>query len=102
MNATTSTVVSDGVTSELFSRALALPEKERAALAMQLIRSLDPEGVEKEPGYDEAWKAEIEKRSRSLAEGRSVPVSREEAESRIRQAISEARASRSIPAGPSA
>jgi putative addiction module component (TIGR02574 family) len=53
---------------ELRDTALSLPEKERAALAHDLIASLDAGGAD--PGADAAWVSEIERRAREVAEGK--------------------------------
>ena len=45
---------------ELLAQALKLPESDRVELAVRLIESLDSGS---DPGVDEAWAAEIERRS---------------------------------------
>lgn len=50
---------------DIFSQALALPVAERAALAHQLLESLEPE----DPDADEAWTKEIQARSDALHRG---------------------------------
>jgi putative addiction module component (TIGR02574 family) len=50
---------------DLFSQALALPVPERAALAQQLLHSLEPE----DPDAEEAWAEEIQARSDALHRG---------------------------------
>jgi putative addiction module component (TIGR02574 family) len=54
-------------TAELRATALNLPEDERAALARDLIASLD--GGSADPGADAAWLTEIDRRAREVAEG---------------------------------
>jgi len=66
---------------ELFEKALALKEDDRAELASQLIRSLKI--GEKDPGYDDAWAEEIERRLLDLEEGRAELVSWDEVKERI-------------------
>ncbi|HKI31387.1 MAG TPA: addiction module protein [Gemmataceae bacterium] len=70
---------------DCLSRALVLPPGERAALAQQLIRSLDAE----EPGFDweEVWAAEIQRRSDEIHSGKAVTVDAYEALERIRQSL---------------
>ena len=87
-----------GVPSDLLTRALELPVPDRVELANDLFESLEPGGLEQDAGYEESWNAEIEARSRALAEGRTSLLSRDEVESRMRQAVAEARDSRSIRA----
>ena len=52
---------------EVEKQALALPEKDRAALAERLLASLD-EGEDE--GVEEAWAVEAERRDRELQEGK--------------------------------
>lgn len=52
---------------ELFHQASELPEQDRAALAGLLIESLESE---RDPGVDEAWAAEIERRVTDIKDGR--------------------------------
>jgi hypothetical protein len=44
--------------------ALSLPREDRAALALELALSVEPE-----PGYEEAWSAELNRRWRQVEEG---------------------------------
>src|SRR3569623_2567553 len=53
---------------DLLTQALGLPECERAALAKQLLLSLEPEGSAGDS--DEAWALEIEARLAAIGEGR--------------------------------
>jgi putative addiction module component (TIGR02574 family) len=62
------------VLSDLRARALELPEPERAALAHELILSLGWDRPELDPGYEEAWAAELEDRLRRYESGESVPI----------------------------
>ena len=57
---------------DIFRKALALPESERADLIGALIDSLDSEV---EVGVEEAWRAEIERRAAELDAGtvQSIP-----------------------------
>jgi putative addiction module component (TIGR02574 family) len=53
----------------LLKEAMQLSSDERELLAIELFASL-----EKEPGYDEAWEAEIERRIADLESGRTRPI----------------------------
>jgi putative addiction module component (TIGR02574 family) len=57
---------------DIFRTALGLPEAERADLIGALIDSLD---AEVETGVEEAWRAEIDRRSQELESGalKSIP-----------------------------
>jgi len=57
---------------DIFKKALALEESDRAELIAVLIDSLDSE---KEEGVEEAWRLEIERRARELESGavQSIP-----------------------------
>lgn len=50
---------------DLYTQAMALPVSERAALAQQLLHSLEPE----DPDAEEAWADEIQARSDALHRG---------------------------------
>ena len=51
---------------DIFKKALALEESDRAELISALIESLDSET---EKGVEEAWRLEIERRARELESG---------------------------------
>jgi hypothetical protein len=51
---------------DLFAAALALPEKERAELASELLASMDGPA---DPEWDAAWFAELERRRQSSPAG---------------------------------
>lgn len=53
----------------LFEQATLLEPQERALLAHWLIDSIVEDGMEKEPGYDEYWEAEIERQNAALEAG---------------------------------
>ncbi len=57
---------------DIFKKALALEESDRAELIRVLIESLDSETEE---GVEEAWRKEIERRARELESGavQSIP-----------------------------
>jgi putative addiction module component (TIGR02574 family) len=59
-------------TAELRANVLSLPSEDRAALAHDLIASLDAEEVE--PQVDALWAAEIERRAQDVADGRVALV----------------------------
>ena len=75
--------------SEVFDSALALSEDRRAELAKRLIQSLD--SGEKEPGYEEAWAAELDDRSRRFKSGEIKAIPVEEAIARLRQRLADSR-----------
>jgi putative addiction module component (TIGR02574 family) len=56
---------------ELLQKALALPEKERAELAGNLIESLD---ATVDPDVDAAWQQEVIQRSREVHAGKVETV----------------------------
>jgi putative addiction module component (TIGR02574 family) len=68
---------------QLLVEALRLPEEERAALAGELIESLD---TEVDPDAEAAWSMEIHKRVSELNAGRARTVPWSEARRRIRAA----------------
>ena len=73
---------------ELRNAALTLPRQERAKLAHELLRSLD------EPfdsDVDAAWVAELEQRTRELADGSVEAVDWEIARERIARRLRERR-----------
>ena len=79
---------------ELRREALALPVDERAALAKDLLLSLD-EGAE--PGAEDAWGEELGRRAQAVADGTATLVDWADAEKRISarlKARREARATR--------
>lgn len=61
---------------ELHSMALNLPAEERAALAHDLIASLDAEGADPHAGA--LWATEIEPRARDVADGKVELVDADE------------------------
>jgi putative addiction module component (TIGR02574 family) len=56
-------------TDKLLAAALDLPTKERARIAHELIVSLDDEEGEPDPGWEEAWRIEIERRLQAVRDG---------------------------------
>lgn len=57
----------------LLQEAMQLTSDERELLAVELFASL-----EKEPGYDEAWEAEIQRRIDDVDSGRTRPIELDE------------------------
>ena len=74
---------------ELIEEALRLPPEARAALAAELIESL--EGVEPDEDVEAAWADEIRKRLAEVDSGAVKPVAWEEARRRIHAAARAAR-----------
>lgn len=66
---------------DLRERALRLPIKERAALAAELLASLDGEP---EADVDAAWAAEVEQRARRLLSGEDPGHSWEDVRARLK------------------
>lgn len=77
-------------TAEMLVELLDLPAEERARLALELIRSLDGEP---EPGTDEAWDAEIERRGAEVEAGSADNITLTEYRAHVRRRRA-ARASR--------
>jgi putative addiction module component (TIGR02574 family) len=78
----------------LRQEALALPVDERAALAKDLLLSLDGDP---EPGAEQAWIEELDRRAQAVANGTATLVTWDEAEKRIADRLKarrEARATR--------
>lgn len=76
---------------KLRKEALALPIDERAALARDLLLSLDESP---EPGADEAWAEEIGRRAEAVANGTAILVDWDDAEKRIRERLKARREAR--------
>ena len=66
---------------KLWIEALGLPEQERAALAHELVKSLDAPG---DAGAAAAWDAEIAQRLAALDAGTTQSVDRDEFRLRLR------------------
>lgn len=69
-------------TQQLYDRALDLDERDRANLAALLIESLEEE---QEPGVEEAWREEIERRMAELDAGSVETIPWEEVRTRLWQ-----------------
>ena len=59
---------------ELLREAMALPVKERADLAAELLASLDDAAAEDPAEVEAAWAAEIERRARSVMTGETAGI----------------------------
>lgn len=69
-------------TKNLLEIALSLPEGERLALAEALIVSVQ---ASEQPPFDEAWQAEIRRRSAEIDSGKVVPIPWSEVRNRARE-----------------
>jgi putative addiction module component (TIGR02574 family) len=71
---------------DLLDRALALDEAGRAELVQRLMRSpaVEPE-EEREPGYEESWAEELERRVQEFEVDPSVAIPLDEAVESIRR-----------------
>jgi putative addiction module component (TIGR02574 family) len=65
---------------KILEEAMTLSPDERAALAHELLASLD---AERDPGADEAWAAEITRRAERFRAGESKGIPGEEVKARI-------------------
>ena len=59
---------------ELLREAMALPVKERADLAAELLASLDDAAAEDPVEVEAAWAAEIERRARRVMTGETAGI----------------------------
>ena len=59
---------------ELLRDAMALPVKERADLAAELLASLDDAAAEDSAEVEAAWAAEIERRARRVMTGETAGI----------------------------
>lgn len=80
-------------TDELLAEALRLSRRERARVAEELLSSLE----EADEDVAAAWAAELERRSREVAEGRVQTIPWESARAEILKELEQRRASRSSP-----
>jgi len=78
-------------TEELLAEALRLPRAERARVAEELLSSLEEPADE----VAAAWAAELERRSREIAEGRIPTLAWETVRTEILREIEQRRAGRS-------
>ena len=70
---------------DIFSSAMKLPESDRAALARQLLLSLEPDAFD--PDCEAAWQAEIERRLASVERGSYQASEWREALARVRKSL---------------
>ena len=66
----------------LLKEAMQLSSDEREQLAMELLAS-----IEKEPGYDEAWEAEIERRLKEIDDGTVEMIPGEQVMTELRERL---------------
>ena len=88
---TTQTVPS--LLDDVRAKALALPERDRAKLAHELLETL-PDDVLDEAGLEEfesAWMDEIVRRSDELRTGKVTPISMEQSLENARRALEQSR-----------
>lgn len=78
-------------TEELLAEVLRLPRDERARVVEEVLSSLE----EAEDDVAAAWAAELERRSREVAEGRVQTVAWETVRAEILRELEQRRASRS-------
>jgi hypothetical protein len=64
-------LASMGALESLFQQALQLPDAERRKLAMQLLRTVEPDDAAEVTGeeWETAWSAEIDRRVREVDDG---------------------------------
>jgi putative addiction module component (TIGR02574 family) len=67
----------------LYRKAMELPGEERERLTEWLLNARHEVSCEKEPGYDEAWDAEIKRRIDDMESGEEPGIPLEEAMTQI-------------------
>ncbi len=75
-------IFADMTTADLLAELLRLPAEERAKIAAELLKSLDGEPEE---GVEEAWDAEIKRRTAEVRAGTASTISLEEHEALMDQ-----------------
>ena len=70
---------------QLKEEAAKLSQSERAELAAELLRSLDPEDDDDPDEIEQAWLLEIERRSAEIARGEAKLIPGDEVFARLRQ-----------------
>jgi hypothetical protein len=73
------------ILNELYEKALTMEAAERAELAQRLLRSLDVE--EREPGWEEDWREEIERRIDRIERGEAQLHDAKEVMARLRKSL---------------
>ncbi len=76
-------------TQQVLEQALRLPQRERAALVAELLRTLDDEGDEglTQEEWEKAWAAEIDRRVSEIREGKAELIEGDEALKRVRAGL---------------
>ena len=76
-------------TRQVLKQALRLPQRERATLVAELLRTLDDEGDEglTQEEWETAWAAEINRRVREIREGKAELIDGDEALRRVRAGL---------------
>jgi hypothetical protein len=76
-------------TRQVLKQALRLPQRERATLVAELLRTLDDEGDEglTQEEWEKAWAAEINRRVREIREGNADLIDGDEALRRVRAGL---------------
>lgn len=75
------------IPADLLNQVMELDPEARADLAHRLLLSLEPEGVPRDPGYEEAWAVEIEERVRRFEADPSRARPADEVLERIRRGL---------------
>lgn len=79
---------------DIFRGALNLPPEDRAELAHRLLSSLDDDADVPEDVAAEAWDAELERRTRDVAEGRVRAIPAAEARQEVEALLARLRSGR--------
>ncbi len=76
-------------TRQVLEQALRLPQRERATLVAELLRTLDDEGDEglTQEEWEKAWAAEIDRRVREIREGKAELIDGDQALRRVRAGL---------------
>lgn len=75
---------------DIVQQALALPEAERADLALQLVLSLEPEAANGQPALHQSWQDEVVARSAAYRRGELDATDWKDSIQRIRGRLAEA------------
>ena len=76
-------------TRQILEQALRLPQRERATLVGELLRTLDDENDEglTQEEWEKAWAAEIDRRVSEIREGKAELIDGDEALKRVRAGL---------------
>lgn len=76
-------------TRQVLKQALRLPQRERATLVEELLRTLDDNGDESltQEEWEKAWAAEINRRVREIREGKAELIDGDEALRKVRAGL---------------